>query len=524
MSVALDTTGWGTAAQRKQLLESLTFEIQPDPKYAAQVVEVYAILRDKRSFICPFAVGQRPEYKPLQQPSSVSTTWITQPSPEPALTKSGKSRKVKVVTRSVVQPVPVFLGALFPNQVSIHHEAWAHLHNAVDGGHVLLEVSTGAGKTEISIHMGYRLYMERHPTGPLTKVDPSSPQPTQALIDQCRATTTDPLPPIITQEEPFVVLVVIHRSELERQWIETIQERLMGSASVQVLNRKDPLKASPYPIKFLLINTVNIEHRWTPERPFHCSLLLLDEAHTVATDNGILRMLSVRPKWVVAMTATPDRSDGRSKALDMITSHRVVRKMRRLFTVYSYHTPWRCRVTSNPITGELDWNIIMEAQATHPRRNQLVAEFVLLYWTAGRSIMVLCKRVEQVMLLQVALQSVRGQWVSSETLVGGQGLATNRRPGEERPRVLLSTYSMAGVGFSDSRLDTLVLAADVEQMTLQYAGRIFRRPDVSPIIVDITDPHVPGMKKHFRSRSMVYQQMGGYVVPFDGSDLPIDLW
>ena len=794
MSVVLQTAGWGTIEQRRRLVDRLTFTIQPDPKYAAQKVEVYTILKDKRSFVCPFAVGQLDEYKTMQVHGSVASTWSTQPA---------ATQKRKPKPRHAVLPSPVFHGALFSNQVCIHEEAWTHL---MQQKNVLMHLSTGIGKclapgtpvllwngttkragdvvvgdqligddglprsvlstctgeddlytveqddgesytvnsahilcvasksgevmdlnvlecatmnvfgcksrmvrwpsqpvpldpwavgvwlagvysdvegvdgvlrdsmlrylertldeqwteaplthrhiprcylindasvrlkllaglidgsghrlsghrlsghrlsghrlvalahphstqlatdivylarslglhcavsndqhtgwqcrfsmpklihrnnrlhiqpagrgayagftldgngrfllsdftvthnTSMAVHLAYRLYTELHPSGPQQPISPTQPAPDPPIPTQL---TT--IPPTAAEmqsnhTDPFVVMVIIHRAEIQRQWVETIEERLRGSCSVQVLNRKCAIEPTPYPIKFVIINTVNVDHRWSPEHPFHCSLLLLDEAHTCVTDNAIFRLLSVRPQYLVALTATPDRSDGRSAALNMVASPRVVRKMRRLFHVYHYQTPWRCRVTTNASTGELDWNVILEAQATQPRRNRLIAELVLLFWRAERTIMVLCKRVEQVQLIQRALADVRGTFVASETLVGGSGLVSNQLPLLPRPRVLIATYSIAGVGFSDSRLDTLIVAADVEEMALQYAGRIFRRPDVSPIIVDVVDPHVPGMKKHFRSRCEVYTGMGGVVERFedahDCSLLPIDL-
>ena len=521
MSVVLNTAGWGTPEQRKQLLERLTFSIQPDPRYAAKTIEAYSILKDKRSFVCPFAVGQLDEYKHLRVGNNVSSSWA-QPESESSIAAPSK-RKVKSTSRPVVLPEPVFHGMLYPNQMSIHAEMWAHV---IAQSNVLLHVNTGGGKSMIAVHLAYRLYMELHPSGPRKSINVDAKTVSHPAVP----TTCEPASPAEMQSnytDPFVVMLVVHRSEILKQWVQTIHERLPGSASVQVLDRKCPVQPTPYPIKFVIINTVNIDHRWSPDKPFHCSLLILDEAHTCVTDNAIFRLLSIRPTYVLALTATPDRTDGRSAALNMVAAPRVVRKMRRLFHVYHHQTNWRCRTTTHPATGELDWNAILEAQATHQRRNRLIAEFVLLFWRAERTVMVLCKRIDQVMLLQQQLEQVRGTFVPSEALVGSTGLTSNQRPGEERPRVLLTTYSLCGVGFSDARLDTLIIAGDVEEMALQYAGRIFRRPDVSPIIVDVVDPHVPGMKKHFRSRCAVYSDMGGVIEPFDQAHdcslLPIDL-
>ena len=358
--------------------------------------------------------------------------------------------------------------------------------------------------------------------------------------------------PLLSTTDPFVVVIVVHRKEIENQWVETVQQRLKGSASVQVLSRKSRLEPSLMPIRFYIINVCNIEQRWTPEAPMECSVLAMDEAHCYVTEKGIRCMMSIRPRYLLALTATPDRSDGRSAALDMIAAPRVVRHLYRLFHVYSFRTEFKCRVVMQPSTGKLDWNHILEAQALSERRNRLICEFALLYWRAEKTVLVLTKRVEQADRLHKMLEKVRGAFVASEVLVGGKRIATNEVAGQGRPRVLITTYSkvcptlstlmpngapprscahtlrsQSGTGFSDSRLDTLILAADVDENIMQFAGRVFRRPDACPTIIDLVDEGVPGMRKHFQSRCEAYRRMGGYVMPFtsvhDCSALPLDL-
>jgi superfamily II DNA or RNA helicase len=494
MSILLNTAGWGTVEQRRRLLQRLTFTVQPDPRYASQEVKVYVILKNKVLFVCPFSVGHLDEYRALHVTTTdeqVQLTWQAECVRNPV-------KPVKRSKPSNIDPIvhtPVFEGSLTTMQESIFRDMWNLLMSPKRSS--LLHVATGFGKTFLSVYLAMK------------------------LRQHCSSESLS---------SPFITMIVVHRSEIQKQWMNTIQQRLPGCAHAQVLNRKDSFTSTDHPMQFVVINTVNIDHRWTPETPFHCHLLILDEAHTyVSSTQAIMRMLSLRPQYLVALSATPDRSDGRSQALDMIASDRVVRKMRRLFHVYHYQTPWKGRVVLSPSTGELDWNAILEAQALQPRRNKLICEFIHLFWRAERTILILCKRVEQAHILQKMLEDTRSTFISSEVLVG-DGLVSNQSSSPDsssRPRVLLSTYSMVGVGFSDDRLDTLIIGADVEQMALQYAGRIFRRPDVSSVILDIVDPRMPGMRKHFRSRCQVYEDMGGIIEAFedahDCSLLPIDL-
>ena len=79
---------------------------------------------------------------------------------------------------------------------------------------------------------------------------------------------------------------------------------------------------------------------------------------------------------------------------------------------------------------------------------------------------------------------------------------------------MVSTYSKAGVGFDNPKLDMLIVAGDVEEMFEQYLGRVFRRMDTVPIIIDIVDKfHV--FDKHFQTRMLTYLQSGGDIKNFN---------
>ena len=79
--------------------------------------------------------------------------------------------------------------------------------------------------------------------------------------------------------------------------------------------------------------------------------------------------------------------------------------------------------------------------------------------------------------------------------------------------MLIATVSKVGVGFSFDKLDMLVLACDLKEYYLQFVGRVFRKPDVVPVIIDIVDKN-PVLFRHFKSRLKVYQDCGGSVYDF----------
>jgi hypothetical protein len=59
----------------------------------------------------------------------------------------------------------------------------------------------------------------------------------------------------------------------------------------------------------------------------------------------------------------------------------------------------------------------------------------------------------------------------------------------------------------------LILASDVEQYFVQYLGRVFRREDTEPVIIDLVDNYSL-LYKHFQTRNSVYIEHGGIVKDF----------
>ena len=80
-------------------------------------------------------------------------------------------------------------------------------------------------------------------------------------------------------------------------------------------------------------------------------------------------------------------------------------------------------------------------------------------------------------------------------------------------RILIATISKAGVGFDHPKMDTLILASDVEEYFIQYLGRVFRREDVHPIIFDLVD-NFNSLKRHYYTRKKVYESSGGEIKNF----------
>jgi len=126
-------------------------------------------------------------------------------------------------------------------------------------------------------------------------------------------------------------------------------------------------------------------------------------------------------------------------------------------------------------------------------RQQWIADLCRHYH--DRRILILGKRVDALRALSLK--------IPGSTLFTGTQVVF-----DTDARVLVSTFSKVGTGFSHDCLDMLILANDTEDYFLQYLGRVFRRPDVVPVVIDMIDHH-PVLQNHYRTRRKVYLETGG---------------
>jgi len=126
-----------------------------------------------------------------------------------------------------------------------------------------------------------------------------------------------------------------------------------------------------------------------------------------------------------------------------------------------------------------------------------------------RNFLILSKRVEQVKYLVNRLLE-EGEDVTS--LVG------IKKHFDYSSRILVATIQKAGVGFDHPKLDSLIIASDVQEYFVQYLGRVFRVEDNVPIIFDLLDDFSV-LKSHYYTRRKVYISHGGKMFDFNDKNV-----
>tara|TARA_B100001094_G_C18152937_1_gene784724 strand:+ start:90 stop:1445 length:1356 start_codon:yes stop_codon:yes gene_type:complete len=293
-------------------------------------------------------------------------------------------------------------------------------------------------------------------------------------------------------------LVICHRVNLINQWKKSI-ETSCDNVIVQILSGVNTYDVNA---DFYIINAINVKKRgqgFFKEIGF----LVVDEVHVMGTERMSEAFQYITPRYCLALSATPYRSDGLDEILHtFFSTNKIIYEMHKSHTVFKVDTGFVPDYKLN-YDGSTDWSSVIQSQCLNEDRNDLIINLVTFF--KERNFLILSKRIEQIDYIVGKLRSL-GEDVTS--------FKGNKQTYNCESRILVATISKAGVGFDHPKMDALVLASDVEEYFMQYLGRVFRREDVHPIIFDLVD-NFNSLKRHYYTRKHTYEKSGGKIHKFN---------
>lgn len=287
-------------------------------------------------------------------------------------------------------------------------------------------------------------------------------------------------------------LIVVNRIVLLNQWIDTLKQ-FIQDPKICILK---PSKVVDWDCDFFIVNAINLPKLgYMPE----IGLVIVDELHLIVSKVLSTAFQYLTPSYFIGLSATPYRSDGMDVIINLyFGTRRVDRQLQRAHHVYKINTGFVPTVNKQP-NGKVDWNDILNQQSVDPTRNDLIIQIIT---NNSYNFLVLCKRVEQIQILESKLQH--------------KGIQVVALYGSKQPEaysgtdqiVLIGTIQKLGTGFDAPYLNALIVASDVENYWIQYLGRVFRKRDTVPVIFDLVDNYSI-LKKHYKTREQTYLKHGG---------------
>lgn len=309
-------------------------------------------------------------------------------------------------------------------------------------------------------------------------------------------------------------LVLVHRTELLRQWQERLQAFLgVGNGVVGTIGGG---KAKPTGVIDIAVMQSLSRKGEVSDTVKNYGQIIVDECHHVSAISFEALLKSAAARYVVGLTATPVRRDGQQPIIFMQCGP--IRHSAARAASAPHDLTVVPRLLSKPIVvpdGSGIQDMFRRLADDIERTAKIVSE-VELAFSQGRKILVLTERTEHVDALEAELQ---GRVHSLFTLHG-------RMPKKQRisrmheldslppdaPRVLVATGKLIGEGFDHPALDTLVLAMPISWKGIlqQYAGRLHRahadKADVR--VIDFVDAGNAALLRMWDKRQAGYRAMG----------------
>jgi len=318
-------------------------------------------------------------------------------------------------------------------------------------------------------------------------------------------------------------LVLVHRTELLKQW----QERLQAFLGIDknVIGRVGGGKARPTgKVDVAVMQSLSRRGEVNPLVENY-GQVIVDECHHVGAVSFDAILRRTKAKYVLGLTATPIRRDGQQPIIFMQCGAIRYTAAKPAGAPQDLSVLPRLRVSRIDLPPEAGIQEVFRYLASDQERTTAIATEVKAVIGNGRKVLVLTERTEHLHAIKAALDNL----VPAPLVLHGRMSHKQREAimaeldamPTGAPRILLATGKLVGEGFDHPPLDTLVLAMPVSwKGTLQqYAGRLHRehagKDDVR--IIDFVDAGHPALLRMWERRQRGYRAMGYRV---RSADLP----
>jgi superfamily II DNA or RNA helicase len=309
-------------------------------------------------------------------------------------------------------------------------------------------------------------------------------------------------------------LVLVHRTELLRQWHERLQAFLGGDKGLAGTVGGGKSKPTGK-IDIAVMQSLSRRGEVSPivENYGH---VVVDECHHVGATSFDAILKRVKAKYVLGLTATPVRRDGQQPIIFMQCGPIRHKATNPAGAPNVLEVVPRIDDREVDVPPEAGIQEVFRNLANDWRRTEGVVTEASEAYRQGRKVLVLTERTDHLDAILTALQEkLTPVFVLHGRMSRKQRAAVIAQLDQlppEAPRILLATGKLVGEGFDHPPLDTLVLALPISwRGTLQqYVGRLHREHDnkVDVRIVDFVDTGHPALRRMWEKRQRGYRAMG----------------
>ena len=309
-------------------------------------------------------------------------------------------------------------------------------------------------------------------------------------------------------------LILVHRNELLRQW----KERLCIFLNIEnsdigaIGGGQSTLKGK---IDIALMQTIS---RQGDVKPLveNYGLVIVDECHHVGAVSFEAILKRIKAKYVLGLTATPVRRDGKQPVIFMGIGPVRYTASKPTGTPQDLAVQSRLITTPIDLPAESGIQDVFRYLVNDINRTKLIASQIIDSFFQGRKVLVLTERTDHLdIIYSLVCEKITSLFVLHGRIPKKQRAATIAEldsMAPNTPHVVLATGKLVGEGFDHPPLDTLILTMPVSwKGTLQqYAGRLHRESaeKTNVRIIDFVDTDHPALLRMWEKRKQGYRLMG----------------
>ena len=281
-------------------------------------------------------------------------------------------------------------------------------------------------------------------------------------------------------------LVIVNQEFLMEQWIERINTFLPDMRVGKVQRNK--VEIDGYDISLAMLKSLSM--RDYPKDTFKdVGFVIVDECHNIATKEYSKALQKVCSKYMLGLSATPNRKDGLTKVItwfvgDIFMKDEDKRKLDVDVERYilKYDDERYNKVLLNYRKKPFIAKMITNIAEYKPRNDFIIEKIYKMLEKEGTQILVLSERISQLKYIYETIKE------KDETLCGYfiGGMKAHEREESMSKKVILGTFHIAREALDIKSLNSLILATPKSDI-VQAVGRIMRTNYGDHLIVDLVD-------------------------------------
>ena len=324
-------------------------------------------------------------------------------------------------------------------------------------------------------------------------------------------------------------IVVVHKDFLMTQWRDRIQQFLPDARIGKI--QQNTIDIENKDIVLSMVQSLS-QKEYDKNVFSSFGLAIFDECHHLGAEVFSRSMSKVASKYMLGLSATPDRKDGLRKVFEwfigpMVFSSkkdknkdyietRIYEYMNDNDKHYSKLETIRTKRGPQPCMPRMINNI-----SNCNDRNLFINKIIHNEYNNGRKILILSDRREYLNITQKwcnenIKDNIAGQYVG--------GMKPSELRDSQEKDIILGTFSMASEGMDIPKLNTIILASPKSDV-IQSVGRILREKadarKFHPLVIDIKDihPNFSFFKRQCDKRISFYKKSNHHISIYkmDGS-------